>query len=180
MKSWLIELRSSIEGDTLVGHAAVFGQYADVRTHLETLSPNAFDRALRERQDVRLTVGHDQNSVLARTKSGTLDLSVDAKGLLVRAQLPDTTLGRDLRTSIARGDLDGMSFAFVPRRDSWSTRDGRQVNTILDLDLHDVSVVGVPAYPGTDVHLRSLDSCDRPGPPARLTRARARLLLLGV
>jgi HK97 family phage prohead protease len=175
----VLEVRAEVTGDRLTGHAAVFGQYANIGGHLETIAPGAFDRALREGHDVRLTVGHDQNKVLARTRSGTLRLTGDRVGLRFDAELPDTTLARDVRALVTRGDLSDMSFAFVPTADEWSTRDGHQVQTITDLDLHDVSLVGLPAYQGTDVRLRAL-TCftpPTPGRPVRLVRARARLTL---
>lgn len=173
-----IEFRAEVEGGRISGHAAVFGQYARIGNHLETIAPGAFDRALKERHDVRLTVGHDQNKILARTKSGTLKLGTDAIGLKFDAELPDTTLGRDVLTSIRRGDLQDMSFAFVPTADAWETRNGKQVQVITDLDLHDVSLVGLPAYEGTDVRLRAFEMypADHNGLPAKLIRAKARLI----
>lgn len=174
-----VEFRAEVEGNRLSGHAAIYGSYAQIGGHLETIAPGAFDRALKENHDVRLTVGHDQNQVLARTKSGTLKLGVDNVGLSFEAELPDTTLARDVQASIARGDLDSMSFAYIPTSDGWSTRDGKQIHTITDLDLKDVSVVGRPAYDGTDVRLRSYESYTpaTPGLPIRLIRAKSRLLL---
>lgn len=180
MRRFSCELRAAdIEGDRLSGHAAVFGSYARIGDHLETIAPGAFDRALSEGHDVRLTVGHDQNAVLARTRSGTLKLATDDVGLRFDATLGDTTLARDVRESLRRGDLGDMSFAFVPTADSWSRIEGRSVNIIEDLNLVDVSIVGLPAYDGTDVALRSLSDYPPPpaGPPTRLIRARARLTI---
>lgn len=174
-----VEFRSEVEGTRISGLAAVYGSYAPVQGHYETVAPGAFDRALSERQDVALTLGHNPNQVLARTKAGTLELAADKAGLRFRAELPDTTLGRDTAESLRRGDLDAMSFAFKVRAESWSVDAGRRINTVEDLDLVDVSIVGRPAYEGTSIHLRSLDTY----PPAqpghiRLVRARARLILL--
>lgn len=180
MNTLEIEFRAEVTGDTISGHAAVFGQFARVGGHLETIAPGAFDRAIRERHDVRLTVGHDQNKVLARTKSGTLDIWADEVGLAFSAKLPNTSLANDVRESLARGDLDSMSFAFMPTADVWSQRDGKQVQTVTDLDLIDVSIVGLPAYSGTDVRLRAFDTYTDPsqGHP-RLTLAKSRLLITG-
>jgi HK97 family phage prohead protease len=175
---YAIEFRAEVEGNRVTGHAAVFGQYASVGGHFETIAPGAFKRALDEKQDVRLTVGHDQSKILGRTKSGTLKLSTDSLGLRFDAELPDTQLGRDTVISIRRGDLADMSFAFRPTADSWQTRDGKQINVIEDLDLHDVSFVGSPAYKGTDVRLRAFEYYPAsPGISKRLVRAKSRLLL---
>jgi uncharacterized protein len=149
------EFRSEVEGSTLEGHAAVFGQYAELPGHLEEIAPGAFDRALDEGHDVRLLVNHDPSHVLARTASGTLRLAVDDAGLRVKADLPDTTVARDLAESMRRRDVDQMSFGFVPRADEWTQIKGKSLRTITDLDLFDVSVVTFPAYKGTDAALRA-------------------------
>lgn len=177
-----VELRATVvAGNRVAGHAAVYGQYAALPGHMETIAPGAFDRALRDRHDVLLTVGHDPDRVLARTKAGTLTLAGDDIGLRFEATLPETTLAADVRVLLERGDLDSMSFAFIPTDDDWSRVEGRSLRTITDLDLYDVAIVGRPAYEGTDVRLRSFAACctDMPAPARRprLTRARARQLL---
>lgn len=178
-----LELRAAFQadGNTLVGHAAVFGSYARVRTnagqHLETIAPGAFDRALAQDHDVRLTVGHNQNAPLARTTAGTLRLREDNVGLAFDADLPDTSFGRDVRTMVQRGDLAHMSIAFEEAGHKWSLRDGHRVQTVTDLVLHDVSLVGLPAYKGTDVRLRAFDAYPAPALPKRLILARARFTL---
>ena len=73
-------------------------------------------------------------------------------GLRFRLQLPDTSVGRDLRALAARGDLGGMSFGFRAIRDSW---DG-DLRTLHEVELHEISVVqAFPAYTDTNVALRS-------------------------
>jgi phage head maturation protease len=47
----------------------------DGYTFREVIKPGAFTRALKEKQDVRCLINHDDNLVLGRTKSGTLKLS---------------------------------------------------------------------------------------------------------
>lgn len=149
------EFRATVEGNKLVGHAAVFGQRARIRDFDEEIDPAAFDRALTEQQDVVLLANHE-GLPLARRSSGTLRLSTDRTGLRTEADLPDTTLGRDVRELTRRGDLRSMSFGFVVRSDDWTTtEDGMQLRVIRDVDLFDVSVVTFPAYAGTDLALRN-------------------------
>src|SRR5688572_16918348 len=62
--------------------------------------------------DARALFNHDPNMLLGRAGAGTLRLSTDARGLRYEIDIPDTTVGRDVATSIARGDLAGSSFAF--------------------------------------------------------------------
>lgn len=164
------------EGTGVRGHASVFGQVARIRSGYEQIAPEAFNRALAEKHPVLLLVNHE-GLPLASTENGTLRLDTDSVGLTVDADIADTQLGRDVRSLLARGDLRSMSFGFIPKADRIDSVNGHQVRTITDLDLFDVSIVGMPAYAGTDVALRQFDPADAPALPARLIRARARLLL---
>jgi HK97 family phage prohead protease len=151
---FFVECRSEVTGNKLVGHAAVFGQYAELPGHLETLHRSAFDNALADpTTDVRALFNHDPNKLLGRQSSGTLRLSVDSTGLAFELDLPDTTDGRDVRELAARGDLSGASFGFVPGQDEWTTKDGRQLRTHTSVaQLRDISPVSFP-------HTRAPASC---------------------
>lgn len=146
---------------TFTGYAAVFDSPSEPLPFIETIAPGAFSRTLRSRNDVRMYVNHDDNLVLASTRSGTLRLKEDAKGLLVHATMPDTTYARDL-VELMRGPnpvVDSMSFGFsVPRGgDSWS-EDGSQ-RRLKEVRLHEVSVVtGVPAYAATSAMVRKVQN----------------------
>lgn len=166
----------------LVGHAAVFNQWSRVipwggprGRFRERILPGAFDRTLAASPDVKLKVDHD-GLPLARTRSGTLTLTRDAEGLMIRSPLdmrdPDVLR---IIPKIERGDLREMSFAFwVPEGgDKWNLEGEMDERTLLEIDLDggDVSVVADPAYPQTDVALRSLtkflaDGRDREPPEA--------------
>lgn len=142
------------------GHAAVFNQAALIGTEewgfYEEVDPEAFRRALRERQDVAFLYGHDPDKLLARTTSGTAKLSTDGLGLVVDADLAPTTVGSDVRILLERKDLSRMSFAFIARRDRWEDGPGGvPLRRLLDVDLYDVSVVTYPAYEGTSAQLLS-------------------------
>lgn len=143
------------------GHAAVYKQRTAIGDptrggFIEQIAPGAFDRALSEDQDVRFLVDHDPSRVLARTASGTLSLSSDRRGLVVDADIADTSVGRDLRVLLERGDISQMSFGFIVTRDEWAMqKDGPELRTIHDVDLFDVSAVTFPAYPQTDAAIRA-------------------------
>ena len=100
---------------------------------------------------------------LARTRSGTLELSEDDHGLRIRAQLDPTDPDvRSIIPKMKRGDLDKMSFAFIPTRQSWDDEEKMPRRTITEAELYDVSIVTTPAYDGTSIGLRSaLDSLER-------------------
>jgi hypothetical protein len=93
--------------------------------------------------------------------AGTLRMKQDDKGLSFTNDMPDTQLGRDVRTSIERGDLDGCSFAFNVTKQTWreELKDGITISTreIEDVDLFDVGPVTYPAYDGTSVGTRSME-----------------------
>lgn len=123
---------------------------------VERFAPNAFDAHLKENPDVVALWNHDANHVLGRTPN-TLHLKTDTRGLHYEVELPDTQAARDLKVSIARGDVKKSSFAFVPTEVEW-TRDGAtDVRLIRQARLFDVSPVTSPAYGGTSVGLRSAD-----------------------
>ncbi len=153
-----LEVRGEGETKTLVGYAAKFGvRSEDLGGFVESIAPGAFDRAISEGHDVRALWNHNADVVLGRTKAGTLRLFVDEVGLKIETDLPDTQAARDLRVSVARGDVSQMSFGFRTKGDEWRTEDGVPYRTLTDLDLFDVSPVTYPAYPQTEVSVRALD-----------------------
>ena len=58
-------------------------------------------------RDVRALLNHDPNEVLGRTKSGTLRLFDEPRGLRFELDLPDSPLGENMRAAVSRGDIDG-------------------------------------------------------------------------
>lgn len=172
------EYRAELRGNTLVGYAAVFDQAARIGGQYEAITRSAFDKVLGAKADVRCLVNHEPSRLLGRTSSGTLRLSTDDIGLRYEVDLPDTQDGRDLRTLVARGDLTGSSFGFVPGMSTRShTPDGATLRSHSSVDtLLDVSPVTYPAYSGTDglVSLRSLDITPGQSVRAQLVLARHR------
>jgi len=147
------ELRA--KGRRLEGYAATFGAEARITDFVETIAPGAFAASLAERDDILALVDHDPARVLARTKSKTLRLSEDTRGLHFDLDVPDTGAGRDVLALAERGDLGGASFAFTVKRESW---DGER-RTLESVDLHEVSIVqSWPAYPDTLVVARARPS----------------------
>jgi hypothetical protein len=147
------------EKRTITGYAAVFNALSeDLGWFREKIAPGAFAESLRRGDDVRALVNHDANLVLGRSASGTLRMSEDATGLLVEIDPPDTQVARDLVVSMERGDITQMSFGFYTERQEWDETKDPIVRTLLQVRLFDVSVVTYPAYPQTDVSVRSRDA----------------------
>jgi HK97 family phage prohead protease len=119
----------------------------------EIVDRRAFDVTLANKPDVHLLINHE-GMPLARTKSGTLRLGTDSRGLLVTADLdrrdPDV---QRLETKMARGDMDEMSFAFRVKADQWSDDDSQRRLTEVSLHKGDVSVVNFGANPATSAEL---------------------------
>jgi HK97 family phage prohead protease len=118
-------------------------------TFREQIMPGAFTRALKEQPHPVVALwNHDPNFVLGSTRSGTLQVDTDDEGMRYSVEVPDTQLGRDLSTLIARGDVWGSSFAFVIGEESWSKDDdGTALRNVVSVEgVYDVSPVLTPAY----------------------------------
>ena len=153
-----VELRTSevraAGDDSLVieGYASNFDVKYDLGYFKESVARGAFDSVMED--DVRFLVNHT-GAPLARTTNGTLELSVDEKGLKYRAALADTQEGRDLYKLIKRGDITQSSFAFTIDEDTWS--EDRSTRTITKVGrLLDTSAVTYPASPTASVYARNM------------------------
>ena len=88
--------------------------------------------------------------MFARTKNNLLELSVDKKGLKVRADLSKTAAAREMYEEILVGNYSQMSFAFIVDDDEYDSRSHTRIIRHLK-KLFDVSAVSFPANPGTDI-----------------------------
>lgn len=141
----------------LQGYAAVFNQLSEAMWGMrERIRPGAFAKTIQE-GDIRAVWNHDPAHVLGRTKNGTLDLREDEHGLWVEIRPPETNWANDALESIRRGDVDQMSFGFETVRDYWEGEEGQQIRTLVEVRLFEVSPVTFPAYPQTEISLRSLE-----------------------
>ncbi len=138
-------------GRTLHGYAAVYGAVSsDLGGFTETIAPGAFAAVLDA--DVRALLNHDPSQVLGRTRSGTLRLADEQRGLRFEVDLPDSPLGENVREAVKRGDIDGASFRFVVGEETWDA-DKRTIVSVKDLQ--DVTVATYGAYPDASVELRT-------------------------
>lgn len=157
-----IELRETENGErTITGYAVKW----EMKSHpigyfvrfKEQFKNGAFTESL-TRDDQRALWSHDTSKVLGRTKNGTLRLYEDDIGLRFELDLPNNTQGNDAYESIKRGDVDGVSFGFRMRKQEWDESDPDNViRTINQADLFEISPVGFPAYPDSQVAARSDD-----------------------
>ena len=157
----LLEMRAKPDGTggttfEFEGYGATFDQPFDMwdpwgDPYTEVVRQGAFTRTLAAGPDVPFLVGHNDMGIpLARTKNGTMQLSQDDHGLLVRAQMDGSRSDvKNLASAVDRGDLDEMSIGFVTMGQEWSP--DWETRAMTDLELHrgDVSAVALAANPGT-------------------------------
>jgi len=166
------EFRMQQDGDNLVmrGYAAVYNSLSEVisdddgNEFREMVMPGAFDRTLASDPDVRLLVNHD-DLPLARTRSKTLTLSSDGRGLSYAANLDpsDPDVQRVVK-KVKRGDVDQCSFSFRCLSHTFDRSNSEMpVRELRDVDIHDgdVSVVTYPAYKATFVGVRGYEAARR-------------------
>lgn len=181
-----VETRNEQDGSMVVeGYAAIFDsptvlwESNNGWQYIEVIERSAFNGA--NMSDVILNYNHMDNAfVLARTKNSTLQLTVDSKGLRVRAEIADTMAGNDVFKLVKRGDLSQMSFAFDVNSESWEDDNvnKKSVRRITGIkNLYDVSIVDRPAYDDTYIEARSKE-CKQHFEKRQLDKKRKRLLLM--
>jgi hypothetical protein len=122
--------------------------------------------------DVPLFIHHNSNKIpLARSRrnntNSTLKLTPDDKGLHFRAELDveNNTDAKKLYSSIQRGDITGMSYAFRVIEEKWLNMDTptptREIYKFKKIG--EISALWSPAYEGTSIEARDreLDSSDK-------------------
>jgi uncharacterized protein len=143
----------------LEGYAALFNTEARIADFTEVIAHGAFAHSMLDR-DVLALVDHDTTKVLARTRSKTLRLAEDTRGLHFDLDVPATSHGNDVLALAERGDLGGMSFGFTVPKDgeAWSG----SKRTLRAVTLHEISVVSAwPAYSNTTVVARARQDKDQ-------------------
>ena len=126
--------------------------------YFEVIKREGVEKAI-QNADIRALFNHDDNLVLGRTGNGTVTLSVDEIGLfgdiIINKEDPQA-IGAYAR--VQRGDVIGCSFGFIPIKINTEERDdGSYLDTILELEIFEVSPCTFPAYPQTEIAARQKD-----------------------
>lgn len=138
------------------GYFVVFNSETELFENCyEEISDKAFKDI--DLTDIRALADHDTAKVLGRTKSQTLTLSVDDKGLYGEIMInKNDSEAVNLYERVKRGDIDQCSFGFNILDETMDSRsDGTTKWTINEIELFEVSVVTFPAYADTSVEARS-------------------------
>lgn len=163
----LVETRAEDEGTEdglfVEGYASTFEPYTlfedDFRgiheIYREQITPEAFRET--DMTDVVFLRDHS-GTVLGRTKNGLVRLSVDEKGLFTRTDLSKTEAARAMFEDIKAENYTQMSFAFTSDRNEEDWTEERDGETAIYTriikrvkKIYDVSAVGFPANPTTDI-----------------------------
>lgn len=150
-----VEIRTALDGSEYIsGYGVVFNSESqDLGGFIETIAPTAFRET--DMSDVIGNFNHDNNFMLGRTPL-TLTLTVDDIGVRYDIKPPDTSFAKDLKISIARGDVRGSSFKFNISKDgdTWEKpkeRGGLYRRLVTRVaKLWDLGPVSSPAYLSTD------------------------------
>ena len=161
----LLRVEKRTDGDeekdvmVLEGYSATFDDETLIGDEewgwIESIDPHAFDDA--DMKDCCLKYNHNDTSpIMARTKNNSLKLTIDDKGLFMRAELIDTQSNKDFYKMVKAGLLDKMSFAFTVEDEDVDNRSHPVKRIIKRIGkLFDVSVVDIPAYDSTSLIARS-------------------------
>lgn len=159
---------------TITGYAILFNVESeplwvdDDSEAREVIAPEAVTMSLLDGSDIKFTMFHDRQLILARSNkgSGTLYYGIDEKGVYFEFEAPATADGDKALELVRRGDLAGCSFAFTTRY--WDSDcvertaqnvGGRTVITYrvkLITGIYDFTLAADPAYSSTSVEAREL------------------------
>ena len=123
----------------------------------ERIMPGAFDKILsrqRGKGEIVSYFNHDPNWLLGRESAGTLEISVDDRGISYVVEPPDTQAGRDVLALVRSKNLRGSSFSFtVSQRggERFTTDEtGKAIREVVEAaGLFEMGPVVQPAYPST-------------------------------
>lgn len=173
------EATDGAESRTIEGYALKFGVRSRLlcdwwNNYYEVLEPGCVTREMLDKQDIKLTMFHDRQLVLARSNkgNGTLSYEVDKVGVKFWAEMPHTVDGDKALELVSRGDIAGCSFIY-------STDEGDRENAVsyerLDEkgddgedillrhvkridNVYDFTITTDPAYEQTDVSKREVEA----------------------
>ena len=144
------------------GRPIVYDSVTDIGYFRETIAKGALDNT--DLKDVPLLINHDDNGLpLARSRNNnansSMQLLVDDEGMLIRTKLDveKNPQAQALYSSVLRGDIDGMSFAFSIADEEWTGLDTEApLRTVKEISkVYEVSCVTWPAYKSTSVEARN-------------------------
>lgn len=169
VRTFIGEVRSKASDDNtkilIEGEPIVFNQKTDIGgLWEESIDPGAIDEETL--RDVRFLVNHNLDMIpLARsrrnTQNSTMRLRIGESAVSMEADLDEKNpKALELDSAIKRGDISGMSFAFLVDGETWTDLDtDYPKRTITHIsEIFEVSAVNWPAYQQTSIASRSLEN----------------------
>lgn len=176
-----LKIREAGDGEksrVIEGYALLFGVRSQLLAdwydaYYEVLEPGCIDRETLDECDIKMTMFHNREKILARSNrgEGTLSYEVDDKGVKFSFEAPNTAFGDEALELVARGDLAGCSFIYStnedPKKGSVSyERTDEEVNgeSIILRRVHkiervyDFTIAADPAYTETSVSRREVEA----------------------
>lgn len=164
-------IREVAEGEamsrTIEGYAIVFdvesrvlGDIDGLPYYREIIEPGAITEERLKEMDIKMTMYHNREKILARSTNGegTLKLTVDDVGVKYSFEAPNTVDGDTALELVKRGDLFGSSFIFWVGMQDFTREKGKdgiyihRVKNIRKID--DMTIAADPAYEQTTVAAR--------------------------
>lgn len=173
------EAADGAESRTIEGYALKFGVRSRLlcdwwNDYYEVLEPGCVTREMLDAQDIKLTMFHDRQLVLARSNKGkgTLSYEVDNVGVKFWAEMPHTVDGDKALELVSRGDIAGCSFIYSTDEDDSENavsyerlnekgEDGEDIllRHVKRIDnVYDFTITTDPAYEQTDVSKREVEA----------------------
>ena len=183
-------------GRTITGYAIMFGVPSaplysfDDEVAREVIAPGAVTKELLDGSDIKMTMFHDRQLILARSKegAGTLTYGVDDKGVYFEFEAPNTVDGDKALELVRRGDLSGCSFMFTTHYydEAYVSRDVKRVNGRTEITytvrtitgVYDFTLAADPAYPDThcEAEARELvEALRHPDPESELEKTESEM-----
>lgn len=158
------------ENDNIIeGYAIRFNSVSEIlydkekrRFFREIINREAINQELIDNSDIKFLFNHDKERLLARRNKGTGSLNVEVRedGVFFSFEIPNTSIGGDLKEMIKRGEVTTCSFAFTDGDSIEWDFSNREVptRTVKSIrGLFDLSAVFDAAYSQTEISCRSLD-----------------------
>ena len=164
----LREISEGQESRTIEGYAIVFGRESELLSdywdrYKEIIEPGAVDQQLLDASDIKMTLWHNRERLLARRNKGegTLEVGIDSTGVWYRFEAPHTPDGETALELVRRGDLAGASFIYSTRETDNvrydKLEDGTVVRHVIKITrIYDMTIASDPAYKDTTASAREM------------------------
>lgn len=155
------------------GYSVKWGEMSELLwgDFYEIIEKYAITQEVIDNSDILIVWNHNRSEIpLARKKKGksndesTLRLFIDEIGLRYEADIAKTTAGDDLLEALRRGDVEGVSLAFIPEYDSikWEDLGEYYLRRVFKIEeIFDISPTSYPCYECSTISNRSKDMLNR-------------------